>query len=158
MKKLLISASLIMFWICPVIADENIYSWKDKEGISHFSNQKPPDNIEKYSTSKATSQNSTLNDPAEENLPEYDGMIEDARNQIQQNEDETREKEIQRAEEEKQKAEADRKAQIEAKRKELQDKIDDLKKRQLSRTFNTAAKNTRINIIQKQIDELDKSQ
>ncbi|MGB5158588.1 hypothetical protein [Desulfobacterium sp. N47] len=63
---------------------------------------------------------------------------------------------------------------IAAKRKELQDKIDDLKKRPFGRNivnnpdlgsksrkargFNTAARNAQIEMLQKQIDELYKTQ
>lgn len=158
MKRLTITAILIMLWAYPVIADENIYKWTGKDGINHFSNQKPPDGVQQYNTIKVPSDKSTSGGPAEESRPGYENMVEKAKEEIQQNEIKTKQEEAERAEKEKQQAEQDRKAQIEAKRIELQDRIDALKKRPLSRTFDTAFRNAQIDMIQKQIDELDKSQ
>ncbi|MBU3946876.1 MAG: DUF4124 domain-containing protein [Proteobacteria bacterium] len=157
MNKLIISAVLIMLWVYPVFAEENVYSWKDKKGVSHFSNQLPPDDIEKYDTVKSKLDYTTTNEPTEESRPEYDTMVENAEYKIKQNELEVKQQETERSVKEEQQADENRKAQKEAKRKELRDKIDALNKRPLSRSFNKAFRQGQINIIQKQIDELNKS-
>ncbi|MGB5159322.1 DUF4124 domain-containing protein [Desulfobacterium sp. N47] len=174
MKRFTITAILITLWVYPVFAEETIYSWKDKNGIDHFGNQPPPEDVQHFKETKVIPDGSTSGEPTDTLRPEYNEMVENAAAELQQNEIETKQKEIERAIQEKQKAEDDKKAKIDAKRKELQDQIEYLKKHPFgrnivnnpnlgnesrkSRGFNMAARNAQIADIQKQIDELDKQQ
>ncbi|MBU1055370.1 MAG: DUF4124 domain-containing protein [Proteobacteria bacterium] len=162
MKKTIILVFIIIFCTCPGFADEKIYKWTGDDGVLHFSDQPPEDEVEQYDTIKVAKDKSlpdtAINNESEETLrPGYNQMVENAKQEMSQYEQEERVLEIAKAKEEKEKTEAERLAKIEAKQKILRDKIDNIKKRPFdNKQWTPGFKNAQINLMQKQIDELEK--
>jgi glutamyl-tRNA reductase len=84
-------------------------------------------------------------------------MIENIRQEKQLTEQERIQAGADRAAEEKRGEDARKKERIEAERRQLQEKIDDLKKRPTSRAYSQNLKNARIGEIEKQLDKLKNS-
>ena len=156
MKKAAIYVFAIMLWVCSGLADENIYTWTDKNGVKRFSDRQP-DDVKHYDTIRSPPGQSEYGAPAGGSRPEYDQMIENVRQEKQQTEQERVQAGADRAAEEKRDEDARKKDRIEAERRLLQEKIDDLKKRPTGRTYNQSFKNARIEEIGKQLDKLNNS-
>jgi len=113
--------------------------------------------VKQYKTIQVTPDKSSGEQPAVDNRPGYDSMVENVKGEIQQREQERMQEKASKAAEEKRKAESDMKARVEAERQRLNEKIDAINKRPLSRTYDQSFKHARINEIQKQIDKLNNS-
>ena len=157
MQKIFISALIILLWVYPGFAAENIYNWTDKNGIKRFSDQPPPLNVKQYKTIQVPPDKSSGQQPAVDNRPGYESMVENVKSETRQHEQESMKEEALKAAEEKRKAESDTKARVEAERQRLNEQIDVINKRPLSRTYDQSFKQARINEIQKQLDRLNNS-
>ena len=156
MKRAAISVFVVMFWVCPCLAGENIYTWTDKNGVKRFSDRQPED-VKHYDTIRISPDQSEFGASAGDSRPEYDQMIENVRQEKQQTEQERIQAGANRVSEEKRDAGARKKERIEAERRQLQEKVDDLKKRPTGRTYNQSLKNAQIGEIEKQLDKLKNS-
>lgn len=156
MQKAAISALFIVLWVCPILAAD-IYNWTDKNGIKRFTDQPPPPNVKQYKTIQVPPDKSSGQETGVDNRTGYDSMVENVKGETFQREQEKLQEEASRAAEEKRKAESVMKARIEAERQRLNEKIDAVNKRTLSRTYDQTFKQARINEIQKQIDKLNNS-
>jgi len=156
MKRAAISVFVVMFWVCPCLAGESIYTWTDKNGVKRFSDRQP-DDVKHYDTIRISPDQSEFGAPAGDSRPEYDRMIENIRQEKQLTEQEHTQAGADRAAEEKRGEDARKKERIEAERKQLQEKIDDLKKRPTGRAYSQSLKNARIEEIEKQLDKLKNS-
>ncbi len=148
---------IIVLWVYPGFAAENIYNWTDQNGIRRFSDQPPPLNVKQYKTIQVQPDQSSGEQPGMDNRPGYEGMVEKVKSEMLQREKERMQEEAAKATEEKRKAESDMKARVEAERQRLNKKIDAVNKRPLSRTYDQSFKQARIDEIQKQIDRLNNS-
>ena len=157
MQKAAISVLVIVLWVCPGLAAENIYNWTDENGIRRFSDQPPPRNVKQYKTIQVPPDQSYEQEKAADKLQGYDSTVERDKGETRQGEQESIQGETSRAAEEKQKAESGMKARVEAERQRLNEKIDAINKRPLSRTYDNSFKNARIDEIQKQLDNLNNS-
>ncbi len=156
MQKAAISALFIVLWVCPILAAD-IYNWTDKNGIKRFSDQPPPPDVKQYKTIQVQPDKSSGQETGVDNRTGYDSMVENVKGETLQREQEKLQEEASRAAEEKRKAESFTKARVEAERQRLNEKIDAVNKRPLSRTYDQSFKQARINEIQKQIDKLNNS-
>lgn len=156
MKKAVIYVFIVMLWVCPCLADENIYTWIDNNGVKRFSDRQP-DDVKHYDIIRISPDKSEFGAPAGGSRPEYDQMIENIRQDKQLTEQERTQAGADRAAEEKRDEDARKKDRIEAEQKQLQEKIDDLKKRPTGRAYSQSLKNARIEEIEKQIDKLKNS-
>jgi hypothetical protein len=157
MKKAVIYVLIAVFWISPCFADETtIYTWTDNNGVKRFSDH-PPENVKHYETIVVPPEESEGAEPSNENRHEYDQMIESIRQEKQQAERERIQAEADRTAGERRDADTRKKERIEAERRQLQDKIDALKKRPTGRTYSQSLKNARIEEIEKQLDKLKNS-
>ncbi|MBU2620908.1 MAG: DUF4124 domain-containing protein [Proteobacteria bacterium] len=156
MKRAAVSVFVIMLWVCPCLADENIYTWTDNDGVKRFSDRQPED-VKHYDTIKISPEQSEYKETAGGSRTEYDHMIESIRQEKQQTEQERIQGEADRTAEEKRNVETRKNERIEAERRQLQEKIDDLKKRPTSRAYSQSLKNARIEEIEKQLDKLKNS-
>ena len=156
MKRAAVSVFVIMLWVCPCLADENIYTWTDNDGVKRFSDRQP-ENVKHYDTIKISPEQSEEGGAAGGSRTEYDHMIESIRQEKQQTEQERIQGEADRTAEEKRNAETRKNERIEAERRQLQEKIDDLKKRPTSRAYSQSLKNARIEEIEKQLEKLKNS-
>lgn len=158
MQIAVIPAVLIfVLWVYPGLASENIYNWTDENGIKRFSDQPPPLNVKHYNTIRIPPDRSSGQQPGVDNRPGYENMVEKVKSETLQREQESMKEEASKAAEEKRNAESGVKARIEAERQRLNEKIDAINKRPLSRTYDQSFKQARINEIQKQLDRLDNS-
>lgn len=158
MQKVAISSVLIIvLWVCPGLAAENIYNWTDENGIKRFSDQPPPLNVKQYKTIQIPPDQSSGQQPGVDNRPGYESMVEKVKSETLQREQESMKEEASKGAEEKRKAESGMKARVEAERQRLNEKIDTINKRPLSRTYDQSFKQARINEIQKQLDRLNNS-
>lgn len=157
MQKISISALVIALWVCSGFAAENVYyNWTDKDGIKRYSDQPPSQNIKQYKTIQTTP-GSSEHETAVDSRPEYNSMVEKAKEETRQLEQERIKKEALKAAEEKRNAESDMKARIETERQRLNEKIDAINKRPLSRTYDQSFKQARIDEIKKELDKLSNS-
>lgn len=156
MKRAAISVFLVMLWVCPGHAGENIYTWTDKNGVKRFSDRQP-DDVKHYDTTRIPPNKSKYGDPAGGSSPEYDQMIESLKQEKQQTELERIQAEADREAKEKLDADDRMKGRIEAEQRQLQEKIDDFKKRPISRAYSLSMKNARIGETEKQLDKLKNS-
>jgi hypothetical protein len=156
MKRAAIYVFVVIFWVCPCLADENIYTWTDKNGVKRFSDRQPED-VKHYDTIRIPSDQSEYGAPAVDSRSEYDQMIENIRQEKQITEQNRIQAGADRVAEEKRNEDARKKERIEAERKNLQEKIDDLKKRPTGRTYSQNLKNAQIGEIEKRLDKLKTS-
>jgi hypothetical protein len=156
MKRSAVFVFVIMLWVCPCHAGENIYTWTDKNGVKRFSDRQP-DDVKHYDKIRIAPDRSGFGVPAGDSRSEYDQMIENIRQEKQLTEQERIQAEADRATEEKRGEDARKMERIEAERKQLQEKIDDLKKRPTGRAYSQSLKNARIGEIEKQLDMLKNS-
>jgi hypothetical protein len=154
MKKTAISILIIVLWICPGLAGDNIYIWTDKNGVRRFSDQPPPRDVKHYGTIEVRP---SEQEESGESRPGYGGSAENVKSEAEQRGQESVNNENSGAAEEKREAESDMKARIEAERQRLNEKIDAINKRPLSRTYNHSFKQARIDEIQKELDRLKNS-
>jgi hypothetical protein len=157
MQKVAISVLVIVLWVCPGLAAENIYNWTDKNGIRRFSDQPPPRNVKQYKTIQVPPDQSSEQEPAVDKRPGYDSMVENVKGETRQGEQESIQGEASRTAEEKRNAESSMKARVEAERQRLNEKIEAINKRPLSRTYDHSFKQARIDEIQKELDKLNNS-
>ncbi len=155
MKKAAISVFVVMLWLCPCLAGENIYTWTDKNGVKRFSDQPPPD--AEYETITIPPDRPESGSVSGGTRPDYEHMIESIRQEKLQTEQERKQAEADRAEKEKLDAETRKKERIETERKSLLKKIDDVKRRPTGRAFSQNVKNARIGEIEKQLERLKNS-
>ena len=156
MKRAAVLVCVIMLLVCPCLADESIYTWTDNNGVKRFSDR-PPEDIKHHDTIRIPQEQSEYGKPAGDRRPEYDQMIENIRQEKQLTEQERIQAGADRAAEEKRNEDVRKKERIEAERRQLQEKIDDLKKRPVGRTYSQSLKNARIEEIEKQLDRLKNS-
>ena len=156
MKRAAVLVCVIMLLVCPCLADESIYTWTDNNGVKRFSDRQPED-VKHYDTIRISPDQSEFGAPAGDSRPEYDQMIENIRQEKQLTEQERIQAEADRVSEEKRNADTRKKDRIEAERRQLQEKIDDLKKRPTGRAYSQNLKNARIEEIEKQLDKLKNS-
>ena len=156
MKRSAVLVFIIMLWVCPCLAGENIYTWTDNNGVKRFSDRQP-DDVKHYDTIRISPDQSKYGVPDGGSRSEYDQMIERVRQEQQQTEQERFQAGADRATEEKRDEDAHKKERIEAERRQLQEKLDDLKKRPTGRTYSQSLKNARIEEIEKQLDKLKNS-
>lgn len=148
---------IIVLWVYPGLAAENIYNWTDQNGIRRFSDQPPPLNVKQYKTIRIPPDQSSGEQPGVDNRPGYDSMVENVKGEARKHEQERMQQEASRTAEEKQNAESDMKARVEAERQRLNEIIDSINKRPLSRTYDKSFKQARIDEVQKQIEKLNNS-
>jgi len=154
MQKAAISLIIIALWFYPCLAAENIYNWTDENGIKRFSDQPPPRSVKQYKTIEVPPDQSTEQEPGVGSRPGYDSMVEKIRSETEQG---GIQGEASGAAEEKRNPESNINERVEAERRRLNEKIDAINKRPLSRTYNHSFKQARIDEIQKQLDKLNKS-
>ena len=156
MKRSAIYVFVVIFWVCPCLADENIYTWTDKNGVKRFSDRQPED-VKHYDTIKISPGQSEFGAPDGDSRSEYDQMIENIRQEKQLTDQERIQAGADRVSEEKRNADTRKKERIDDERRQLQEKIDDLKKRPIGRAYSQSLKNARIEEIERQLDKLKNS-
>ena len=157
--KLIISVAVVWLWLTwagSPRAEDTIHTWTDEQGVRHFSDSEPMEdgrNPEIYI--QGGNETPSSNQEARRRSS-FDNMVESARIEANRLEQERKQAEAERKRRQKEEAEQRRQAAIEAKRGELQKKIDALMNRALSRTFSQGMRDNQIKAIQEQIDQLEK--
>ena len=156
MKKTVIYVLISVLWVSPCLADVAIYTWTDKNGIKRYSDR-PPEDVKHYETIVVPPEDSESAEPSIENRPEYDQMIDAIRLEKRKTDQERIKSEADRVAKGKLDEETRKKERVEAELKQLQQKIDEAKKRPVGRGYGQSQKNARIGEIEKQIDKLKNS-
>ena len=152
---------LIGLWVIlclapPVIAG-TIYTWTDSEGKQHFSDQPPPDTVADFKETQTAPDASGQTNLSPERRGSFDQMVEKARQESLQNEQQRRKEAEARALQEKSEAEKRRMARIEPERRRLEQAIKDIENRALSPTFSMGMKKAQIEKLRKELEKLTAS-
>jgi poly(A) polymerase Pap1 len=137
-------------------AAETIHTWIDSEGVRHFSTTAPPENVRYHEILVQEDDGSGSTSQDNMRRQSYDSMVEKAKTEAGRLEQERLQVEAEKRKREKEEAQKRRDAVIEAKRRELQKKIDALNQRALSPTFSKGMRDSQIKAIQEEIEQMGK--
>jgi hypothetical protein len=143
-----------MLCLSPPVTAGTIYTWVDSEGKQHFSDEPPPDTITEYKETQTGPDSPGQTNPPPERRDSYDQMVEKAKKEALQSEQQRRKEAKTRAIQEKREAEKRRKARIEPERRRLEQAIKDVENRALSPTFSMGMKKAQIEKLRKELEQL----
>jgi hypothetical protein len=146
-----------MLCLAPPAVAGTIYTWTDSNGKQHFSDAPPPETVSDYKVIETAPGSSGQKNSSSERRFRYDQMVEKAKKEALESEEQRRKEEKARAIQEKQEAEARRKARIEPERRRIEQAIRDLENRALSPTFSLGMKKAQIEALRKELKELEAS-
>jgi uncharacterized protein YlxW (UPF0749 family) len=146
-----------MLGFAPPVIAETIYTWTDSEGKQHFSDEVPPEAVTNYKEIQTAPDSSGRSDASPERRTSYDFMVEKAKREASQSEQQRRKEAEAREKEEKREAELRRKARIEPERRRLEQAIKGVENRALSPTFSMGMKKAQIEKLRKELEELTAS-
>ena len=144
-----LSAALMLF-VPPAYAD-TIYIWTDENGVKHYSNSQPPEDVDQVNTIEGIQYDDTSDKQYRE---AYDRMVNDAAREADRHFEENAQKEAQRIEAERQKEQDAYNQRIAAERARLLKEIEELKSRGYGPTFTKGMQDNQIRRIQEQLDQL----
>jgi septal ring factor EnvC (AmiA/AmiB activator) len=156
-KIILVAAIVALQWMPISTYADTIYSWKDANGITRFSNEPPPEGVTDF---KVTSSEATqASEPAsgDTRRSSYDAMVDKASQEADQSREAREAKEAAEAAEKKRLAEQKRQARIQAERERLNKQIEAVKKRAVSPTQPYGMKQAQIEALTKEIEKLDQA-
>jgi hypothetical protein len=157
MKPIILIGLGIMIGIAPPAIAETIYTWTDAEGKLHFSDEVPPDTVTGYKKIQTAPDSSVPSNVSPERRSSYDFMVEKAKREAQQNEQQRRNEAEAREKQEKREAELRHKARIEPEKRRLEKAIKDIENRALSPTFSMGMKKAQIEALRKELETLTAS-
>jgi hypothetical protein len=143
-----------MLCLAPPVIAGTIYTWIDTEGKRHFSDEPPPDTVTDYKKTQTDPDSPGQTNLSPERRVSYDQMVEKAKKEALQSEQQRRIEAQSRAIQEKLEAEKRRKARIEPERQRLEQAIKDLENRALSPTFSMGMKKAQIEKLRKKLEAL----
>ncbi len=155
MKTIMALIIAISALFAAVVPADTIYRWTDEQGVQRFSNDPPPEGIEKFKKSETQASPPQNRSTVEERRPGYDQMVRQASAEARQLEHQRKAEAAAEASEKKRLAEAQRKQKIQAERNLLEQQIEAIKNRALSPTFPPGMKQAQIDKIKKQIEALE---
>lgn len=136
-------------------AAQTIYTWTDANGVRHYTTSAPPaDAVDPEIYIQGGNETGPA-DQGNARRESFDNMVERARIEAERLEQERLEAERTRERQEREAAEKRRQAELAAKRRALQEKIDALRGRALSPTFSQGMRDSQIEALQAQIDQLE---
>jgi len=143
-----------LFMAAASVHAEDIYKWTDTKGVQKFSNKPPPEGTD-YEIIEGVSYDSS--DQAQDRgyRESYERMMERVERQNRQSDAESHQKALDRAQEERRKAETERKSRIQAERRRLQQKIDEINQRGMGPYYTEGMRRAQIEEIQEKIDALE---
>jgi hypothetical protein len=154
MKPIYLFGLFVLLCLAPPAIAETIYTWTDSEGKQHFSDKPPSGAVTDYEVIKTAPNSSNQTNVSPERRSSYDRMVEGAKEEALQSEQQRRKEAEARALQEKREAEQRRKARIEPERQRLEQAIQDLENRALSPTFSMGMKKAQIEALRKELEEL----
>lgn len=155
MKKTALLIIIAFFLIPSSISADMIYTWKDKDGITKFSNEQPPEDVTDYKT--IITPDAEADDSAQEaqRRSSFDQMVRKASKAANTSSNQRTKKAAQKAAEQQRVIEAQKEARRQAERKRLESQIEAIKKRAVSRTYPNGMKQAQIEALRKEIDALE---
>lgn len=149
---------IIMVSLCfPLATDaEKIYTWKDENGVSKFSNSPPPENVTVYEVTETSSTNTNEQTSQSQRRSSFDQMVRQTSNEAAKSKERRKERAAAKAAEQKRILEEQEKARRQAERNRLENKIEAIKKRAVSPTFPNGMKQAQIDALRKKIENLGK--
>ena len=154
MKPIYFIGLWVMLCLAPPVIAGTIYTWIDSEGKQHFSDHPPPDTVADFNETRTAPDSSGQTNLSPERRGSYDQMVEKARKDALQSEQQRRKEAEARAIQEKREAEKQRMARIEPERRRLEQAIEDLQNRALSPTFSMGMKKAQIKKLREELEKL----
>jgi molecular chaperone DnaK (HSP70) len=157
LKIILVAAIVALQWMPISTHADKIYSWKDANGITRFSNEPPPEGVTDF---KVTSSGATeASGPASgaQRRSSYDEMVEKASKEADQSIEARQAKEAAEAAEKKRLAEQKRQERIQAEKERIKKQIEAVKKHAVSPTQPYGMKKAQIEALTKELEKLDQS-
>lgn len=154
MKPIYLIGLWVMLCLAPPAIAGTIYTWIDSEGEKHFSDEPPPAAVTDFEKIQTAPNSSGQTNLSPERRADYDQMVEKAKREALQSEQQRRKEAAARAIQEKREAEKQRRARIEPERQRLEQAIKDLQNRALSPTFSMGMKKAQIEKLRKELDKL----
>jgi hypothetical protein len=156
-KIILVAAIIALQWMPISTFADKIYSWKDANGITRFSNEPPPQGVTdfKVTSSEATEDSGPAS--GDERRSSYDAMVEKASEEADQSREAREAKEAAEAAEKKRLAEQKRQERIQAEQERIKKQIEAVKKRAVSPTQPYGMKKAQIEALTKELEKLDQS-
>jgi hypothetical protein len=143
-----------LFSAAPALSD-TIYSWTDEQGVLRFSNEPPPENIKQFDKLESQPSSATTPDSGLQRRSSYDQMVQRSEQEAQQIEQQRQQEARDKAEDLRRRSETKRKAETEAARRRLEEQIEAIKKRAVSPTYSQGMKQSQIDRLRKQIEQLE---
>ena len=152
-RTVLFSLTLLLLLAGGSLAADTIYTWTNAQGVRHFSNTRPPDDVEKVETIEGV--RLTPGDDTQARQA-FERMAQEAGEEADRFYKEQEQQRAQAAEARQQQQAAQDSERIAAERARLQQEIAALEGRGLSRTFSAGMRENLIQQLQEQIDRLPK--
>jgi molecular chaperone GrpE (heat shock protein) len=143
-----------LFSTTPALSD-TIYSWTDEQGVLRFSNDPPPENVKQFDKLESQPPSTTTPDSGPQRRSSYDQMVQRSEQETRQIEQQRQQEARDKAEDLRRRAEAKRKAETAAARRRLEEQIEAIKKRAVSPTYSQGMKQSQIDRLRKQIEQLE---
>jgi hypothetical protein len=154
MKNGIFVILVFLFWLPAVVSAEEIYTWKDHNGVQQFGNQPPPEHIKDYKIVESSS--AGVQNADNQRRRGYDEMVERASKQADASIEKRENEAAAKAAEKKRIVEQQEKDRLHHERKRLEAQIEEIKKRAVSPTFPNGMKQAQIEALQKKIKALEK--
>jgi molecular chaperone GrpE (heat shock protein) len=157
MKNIICLILAIGFFCAAPALSDTIYSWTDEQGVLRFSNDPPPENVKQFDRLESQPSSATPSDSDTQRRSSYDQMVRHSKQEARQIEQQRRQEARDKAEAMRRQAEARRKAETAAARRRLEEQIEAIKKRAVSPTYSQGMKQSQIDRLRKQIEQLEKN-
>ncbi len=146
-------SAAVMLFALSAFAD-TIYIWTDENGVKHYSNSQPPEDVERIETIEGVQYDDASGN---QHRDAYDRMVRKAAQEADRHFEDNARKEAERIEAEKQKEQDAHNQQVAAERAKLLQQIEEIKSRGYSATFTKGMQDNLIRQLQEKLDQLKPS-
>jgi hypothetical protein len=153
-KIILVAAIVALQWMPISTSADTIYSWKDANGITRFSNDPPPEGVTDFQVTTSAATEASRPTSGDQRRSSYDAMVEKASKEADQSIEAREAKEAAEAAKKKRLAEQKRQERIQAERERLKEQIEAVKKRAVSPTQPYGMKKAQIDKLTKKLEKL----
>lgn len=153
-----------MRWISPIalvaclllvgntVPAGTIYTWTDADGVKHYSNEQPPEDVDKVQTIEEVQYDQA---GADQKRQEYDRMVEEASEEADRHFDQQAQEKARQEEERQQQQLEEKEHRIAEQRARLEKEIEAIRNRGLGPNFTKGMQDNLIRQLQEKIDQLE---
>ncbi|BBO77198.1 hypothetical protein DSCW_46150 [Desulfosarcina widdelii] len=147
----LIALTACLLLVSNTVPAGTIYTWTDADGVKHYSNEQPPEGIDKVQTIEEVQYDQA---GADQKRQEYDRMVEEASEEADRHFDQQAQKKARQEEERQQQQQEEKDRRIAEQRDRLEKEIEAVRNRALGPNFTQGMKDNLIRQLQEKIDQL----